>query len=179
MPVLCVSVMGKPEAFTAMPVQHGVWLNAWNDGYSGDANCAHPWPLPSESIGTLVLHHVTDVLVDREALFEDCFRVLVPGGQLFVLALNPLSPMRRTWWRNGIVSSEPSSLRIALRRKGFHCDTSTMGLGPVWSDTPDPTTGRGAGLRAAYLLHAEKRVIPLTPVRAKSVTHQIVPGLAK
>lgn len=179
MPVLCVSAMGKPAAFRDLSLQNSVWLSSWNSGYSGDANCSHPWPLPSESIGTLVLHHVTDILQDREALFEDCHRVLLPGGQLFVFALNPLSLARRWWWRSGIASSEPSSLRIALRRHGFHCDTSTMGFGPTWSDSPDESTARGAGARAAYLLHAEKRVVPLTPIRAKPARRQTLPGLAK
>lgn len=171
--------MGKPKAFAGLPLQSSLWLSMWNDGYSGDAQCANPWPLPSESIGTLLLHHLTDTLVDRDALLEDCHRVLLPGGQLFVFALNPLSPARRWWWRSGMVSSEPSSLRRALRRHGFHCDTSTMGFGPVWGGVADATTSRGAGVRAAYLLHAEKRVVPLTPVRAKPVRTHALPGLAK
>lgn len=179
MPVVCVSVMGKPGAFSALPLPSKVWLSAWNGGYGGDAHCTHPWPLPSESIGTLVLHHVTDTGIDRDALLEDCYRVLLPGGQLFVFALNPLSPVRRWWWRHRMRAAEPSSLRLALRRQGFHCDTSTMGFGPVWRDAADATSSRGAGTRAAYLLHAEKRTIPLTPLRAKPARAQAVPGLAK
>ncbi len=179
MPVLCASVMGKPTAFADLSLPSGLWLSAWQDGYTGDALCHHPWPLPSESIGTIVLHHLTDVRGDREALFQDCHRVLVPGGQLFVFALNPLSPARRWWWRCGIAASEPSSLRLGLRREGFHCDTSTLGFGPVWGNSPDTSSGRGAGARAAYLLHAEKRTVPLTPIRAKAAQPTVVPGLVK
>lgn len=179
MPVWVVSALGRPAAFGELPLHQGVWLTAWQGGYCGDATCTHPWPLPNESVGTLLLHHVTDCRVERSALLEDSYRVLVPGGQLFLFAMNPLSPMRRFWWRAGISASEPSSLRRALRTQGFHCDTSTMGYGPIWTADPDDRTSRGAGPRAAYMMHAEKRTIPLSPVRARPARTVTVPGLAK
>ena len=41
----------------------------------------------------------------------------------------------------------------------------TQGLGPTWTIAPEPVMQDGAGLRAAFLLRAEKRRLPLTPMR--------------
>jgi len=40
-------------------------------------------------------------------------------------------------------------------------------VGPRWDILPNASLQQGAGLRAAYLLRAEKRVTPLTPIRSR------------
>ncbi|MET0869635.1 MAG: hypothetical protein ABWY15_01965, partial [Methyloceanibacter sp.] len=51
-------------------------------------------------------------------------------------------------------------------------DTLSRGLGPTWSVAPDGAMQDGAGVRAAFLLRAEKRRSPLTPVRAPAARWQ-------
>ena len=43
----------------------------------------------------------------------------------------------------------------------------SQGLGPTWRETVSAAPQQGIGLRAAYLLRAEKRTLPLTPVRQR------------
>ena len=47
-------------------------------------------------------------------------------------------------------------------------DAVSLGLGPTWKIAPEPALQDGAGVRAAFLLRAEKRRSPLTPMRAPS-----------
>src|SRR3546814_2320618 len=47
------------------------------------ARCRLPLPLASESIGVVVLQHVAATGRSRSELFEECARVLAPGGRLW------------------------------------------------------------------------------------------------
>ena len=42
-----------------------------------------------------------------------------------------------------------------------------QGIGPQWSPTASPTLQSGVGLRAAFLQRAEKRALPITPIRPR------------
>ena len=135
--------------------------------FRGPVTCALPLPLSSESIGTVVLQHVVDGPVLPAALLEEAARVLVPGGRLWLLALNPLAPYRMRWTRQGPVASEPIRWRRRLRTAGLVPEAVSQGVGPRWAILPNATLQQGAGMRAAYLLRAEKRVLPLTPIRSR------------
>jgi SAM-dependent methyltransferase len=123
-----------------------------------------PLPMPAESRGTVVLQHVLDGAWDP-ALLDECRRVLAPGGRLWLFALNPLAPYRWSWRGTGLGGTEPVVWRRRLRRAGFVPETVSQGLGPRWHPRVDAALQSGAGLRAAYLLRAEKRAAGLTPVR--------------
>ena len=146
---------------------HGLALRLEGVHFDGPVRCALPLPIATEAVGTVVLQHVGDVCPDPAALLAECVRVLLPGGRLWLLAVNPMAPYRWRWSGNGVRGWEPVSWRRRLRTAGLVPEVVSQGVGPRWRPAPSPGLQDGAGLRAAFLLRAEKRVSPLTPVRAR------------
>ena len=68
---------------------------------------ALPLPLANESMATIVVQHAAAGGRRSAALFDECARVLLPGGRLWLFALNPLSPYRWRWNGNHLSASEP------------------------------------------------------------------------
>ena len=161
-PGLWLSPSGMGEAELDLPLLR---LRAAERGFEGDVRCGLPLPLPSESCGVVIVQHMADISAKPDLLLEECARVLVPGGRLWLLALNPLSPYRLRWRGQGPRVSEPVTWRRRLRAAGLAPDAISRGVGPTWSVVPEPAMQDGAGLRAAFLLRAEKRRSPLTPIR--------------
>ncbi len=141
-------------------------LHAAECGLAGDLRTGLPLPLASESCGVVVVQHLADLACDPGLLLEECARVLVPGGRLWLLVLNPLSPYRMRWQGQGPRVAEPVTWRRRLRAVGLQPEPVSQGLGPTWTVALDPAMQDGAGLRAAFLLRAEKRRVPMTPRRA-------------
>jgi SAM-dependent methyltransferase len=137
--------------------------------FHGPVRCALPLPFVSESMGTAVVQHVADGSVLPAALLEEVARVLVPGGRLWLLTLNPLAPYRMRWLRQGPSASEPVRWRRRLRTAGLEPEAVSQGVGPRWNSIPNASLQQGAGMRAAFLLRAEKRVVPLIPIRNRPV----------
>lgn len=133
-------------------------------GFHGQLRCGLPLPLASESCAIVVAQHPPGAGAGPE-LLDECARVLVPGGWLWLLSLNPLSPYRLRWRGHGLHAREPVTWRKRLRAAGLAPDSLTRGVGPVWEIAADPRLQDGVGLRAAFLLRAEKRRLPLTPLR--------------
>lgn len=152
----------------------GLRLVPATGGWSGDVRCGLPLPLASESIGVVVLQHVLRRDGTDAALLDECARVLVPGGRLGLFALNPLAPYRWRWRGQGLHAAEPLGWRRRLRTAGLEPEPLSQGLGPTWRESTDAGLQQGVGLRAAYLLRADKRVLPLTPVRRRRTP--VVPG---
>ena len=141
---------------------------AGDGGWRGDVHCGLPLPLPSETFGAVVLQHVARPAGARgPALLAEAARLLVNGGRLWLLVLNPLAPYRWRWRGTGITAAEPLAWRRRLRTAGLEPDPVSYGLGPKWDVLPSAAAQLGPGLRAAYLLRAEKRAVPLTPVRQR------------
>ena len=139
------------------------------DAFGGDLRCALPLPVASESCGVVLVQHLADASADPLGLLDECARVLLPGGWLWLLALNPLSPYRWRWRGQGLRVSEPVTWRRRLRTVGLVPDPVSQGIGPTWEVAHDPCLQDGAGLRAAFLLRAQKRRVPITPGRAQRV----------
>jgi SAM-dependent methyltransferase len=140
--------------------------------FAGDVHCDLPLPLAGEAIGTVILQHVAETYPGWQELLEECARVLIPGGRLWIFALNPLGLYRGRWSGNGLRSCEPVTWRRRVRAHDLQPEPVSIGLGPRWrvQAMPDPQTG--AGSRAAYLLRAEKQVIPLTRIRQPALRWQ-------
>jgi SAM-dependent methyltransferase len=154
----------------------GLRLHATGDGFSGDVRCGAVLPLASESCGVVVVQHLADISADPALLLAECARVLVPGGGLWLLALNPLAPYRLRWRGQGPMAVEPFTWRRRLRAAGLSPDPVSQGIGPTWAMSINSHLMDGAGLRAAFLLRAEKRRTPLTPLRATRKL-RLQPGL--
>ena len=99
-------------------------------------------------------------IVNPNWFFCNC-RLGVPA----LFALNPLAPYRWSWRGTGLGGTEPVTWRRRLRRAGFAPEAVSQGLGPRWNPQADGTLQSGAGIRAAYLLRAERRAAALTPIR--------------
>ena len=147
----------------------GIVLRSHPDGLGGQLHCGTALPLASEAIATVILQHALEDGPAWQELIEECARVLLPGGRLWVFALNPLSPFRRHWFGEGLRVVEPVTWRRRMRAHGLQPEAISQGIGPRWRTAAVPDLQHGAGVRAAYLLRAEKRVIPLTPVRQRAV----------
>lgn len=157
----------SPRSLAETPAGHGLCLQPDGGGWRGDVRCALPLPLANESVATVVLQHVARGR-DAAALLEECARVLVPGGRLWLFGLNALSPYRWRWTGSGLGASEPLPWRRRLRAAGLVPDPVSRGIGPRWQPACVPGEQHGPGLRAAWLLRAEKRVSALTPVRNRA-----------
>jgi SAM-dependent methyltransferase len=170
-------------ALRERPAQEWLWLAPVADAAAGHESIggqclfpAHwdrnqryrtPFSIPAESLGVVVLQHVADGAWDP-ALLEECRRLLAPGGRLLLFALNPLAPYRWNWRGTGLGGTEPVVWRRRLRRAGFLPGAVSQGIGPRWNPRVDDALQSGAGIRAAYLLRAEKCAAALTPVRNRN-----------
>jgi len=155
----------------AKPVSRGRGLRLTSDGpeWRGAVRCGLPLPIASESFGTVVLQHVIRPGAASELLLDECARILSPSGVLWLFALNPLAPYRWRWRHSGVKASEPLTWRRRLRTAGLAPAPISQGIGPRWSVATDSGTQDGPGLRAAYALRADKRTIPLTPIRNRGL----------
>ena len=160
--------LGPGPADEARPEGRGLRLEVSADGWQGPVRCALPLPLANESMATIVVQHAAASGTRGAALFAECARVLVTGGRLWLYALNPLSPYRWRWNGSHLGASEPMPWRRRLRAAGLQPDPVSQGLGPRWRVEVSPGLQQGPGLRAAYLLRAEKRSMPLTPLRLRA-----------
>lgn len=138
------------------------------DGWAGDLRCDLPLPVVSESCACVIVQHALDASQIASALLHECARILLPGGSLWLLALNPISPYRLRWQGQGLAASEPIRWRRRLRAAGLSPEPISQGVGPTWNMTPVLDVQEGAGLRAAFLLRAHKRRLPMTPMRKPS-----------
>lgn len=150
-----------------LPPGRGLALAGGGLGWRGAVACALPLPLPSESFGTVVLQHVHGDRAEATALVAEAARILVPGGCLWLFALNPLAPYRWRWKGSGLRAAEPLTWRRRLRGAGLQPDAVSRGIGPSWQVRLAEAPQDGPGLRAAYLIRSEKRTLPLTPTRAR------------
>jgi SAM-dependent methyltransferase len=157
-----------PAAQAIDSTGRGLQLQVTGDGWEGPLRCALPLPLANESVATVVVQHSAAVGRPGGVLIEECARVLVPGGRLWLYVLNPLSPYRWRWRGFGLRAAEPMRWRHHLRAAGLQPQGLSEGLGPRWRIEVAPDIQQGPGVRAAYLLRAEKRSIPLTPVRQRA-----------
>jgi len=156
-----------PVALPFAAEGRGVTLVAAERGWTGALTCDLPLPLFSESLGTVVLQHAVGGGERTSGLLAEAARVLVPGGRLWLFALNPLAPYRWRWRGLGLRAAEPLTWRRRLRTAGLQPDPVSQGLGPSWKVGVSEQPQNGPGLRAAYLIRAEKRTLPLTPLRPR------------
>lgn len=146
----------------------GLRLLSVAQAWEGTVRCRLPLPLANDTVATVVLQHVLHSGEPGRALLQECARVLLPGGRLWLFALNPLAPYRWRWQRSGLAASEPMLSRRRLRAAGLQPEPVSQGVGPRWRIQIVSDLQHGPGLRAAYLLRAEKRAWPLTPVRQRA-----------
>jgi len=158
-----------PGSGHRQPEGRGLRLAPDGQDWRGAVHCGLPWPIASESFGSVVLQHVVRTGAPSALLLEECARILSPGGVLWLFGLNPLAPYRWHWRASGLHASEPLTWRRRLRAAGLTPAPVSQGIGPRWRVAADTSSQDGPGMRAAYALRAEKRTIPMTPVRGRAL----------
>lgn len=152
----------------AASIGRGLRLCISAEGWRGPILCRLPLPIATESLGAVVLQHVTSLRnAGSGALLAECARALVPGGRLHLLALNPISPYRLRWQGRGLRGADAPHLRQLLRDVGLAPEPYAQGIGPQWATELSELPQAGAGLRAAYVQRADKRTIPMTLIRQR------------
>ncbi|MCC7247407.1 MAG: hypothetical protein IT473_02170 [Lysobacter sp.] len=152
----------------AANIGRGLRLCISAEGWRGPILCRLPLPIATESLGAVVLQHVTSLRnAGSGALLAECARALVPGGRLHLLALNPISPYRLRWQGRGLRGADAPHLRQLLRDVGLAPEPYAQGIGPQWAMELSELPQAGAGLRAAYVQRADKRTIPMTLIRQR------------
>ncbi len=148
----------------------GLVLRRNHSGFDGGVRCRLPLPFASEAFGAILIQHALDDGFAIDLVLDDCARMLMPGGTLWLAALNPWSPYRARWARSGLRARDPGGWQAALRRTGFAVESvSLQWLGPHWR-VAHGEVGVGAAdrLRAGIALTVNKRVhalIPPAPLR--------------
>lgn len=169
-PALPWAWLGAPAAPPPRIAGRGLLLRRDRRHWTGALRCGLPLPLASETFGAVLLQHVLDDGIDAGALLGECARVLVPGGTLWLAALNPWTPYRARWAGSGLQARGPGRWQVALRRAGFSVDAiSLQWLGPhLRVGHGEAGVGATDRLRAGLALTTSKRtwaVIPPAPLR--------------
>ncbi len=200
--VLAAEAAAMARALASMPSLPWLWIGACGAGapaldrprgvrlqhtgpgatalprYGGDLHCTVPWPIANDSVGMVLVQHAAEDIVDAQALLDECARVLVPGGTLWLSVLNPFSPYRARWWRGGLRVRGLGTWQSRLRRAGLVADSlSVQWLGPYWrTDRHDSGVAALDRLRAGVAITVVKRVhaaVPRHPLRRlRLATHR-------
>lgn len=150
------------------------------------ADCL-PWP--DNSFDVLLLPHTVDIYADTEALLTEAWRVLVPGGCVWVSGLNALG-----YWRFGarrlcrmLPLHTVGQMRQALQSTGFRVSGGRfMAYAAPWQRPPAqavPAAVEHMGNRwwphwaAVYGLRAEKELAGVHPDADLAAMLQQKPGL--
>ncbi len=168
-----------PNAGRAGCGRRGLALRPAADGLDGDLRCRLPLPLAGESVGDAVVLF-PESFACRATLLDECARVLLPGGRLWLCALNPFSPYRQRWRAAGLRAHPAARWRAGLRACGLaDADAGrAMRFGPVWRIGPGREDARLGALR---LIVMEKRAAaPIPPARVEPArwTAPLPAGLA-
>ena len=155
-----------------LPPPRGLLLRPAGDGYAGTVRCGLPLPLANECLGDVVLQHPGPQRAGP--LLEECARVLVDGGRLWLFLLNPWSPYRIRRL-HGLQAMSAAPWQQQLRACGLH-PGSPVYIGPKWRALAvgdEAATQPGAvedaaspmaPLRACCVVVAEKRgLAPVAP----------------
>lgn len=149
------------------PAPRGLLLRTDGGHYHGTVRCRLPLPVASGCVGNVVLQHLP--AAGLQPLLEECQRVLLDGGRLWLCTFNPYSPYRlRAGWAGW--SAAPVTAWIQrLQALGLVAVAPPRCVGPRWR----PRQGAGnpgggtASLRAGCVLEFEKRAsAPAGPVPA-------------
>lgn len=162
--------IGAPAVPAPTAGGRGLLLRRDGDGLLGGVRCRLPLPLASETFGAVLLQHALDDDCDVAAILGECARIIVPGGLLWLAALNPWTPYRARWARTGLRARDPGTWQSHLRRAGFVTNSVRLQwLGPRWRvGHGEAGVGARDRLRAGLALSVSKRahgVIPGAPLR--------------
>lgn len=169
-------------------------LNKENDNINSLSGALESLPILSDSVDVVVLSHTLEQASHPHEVLRESHRILIPEGHLVITGFNPIS-MWGAWYSSkklmGSISRQgkmlsPSRVKDWLKLLNFQIIGGRMFYfrPPVdhekfnqktrfmekWGEHCWPFLG------GAYTLVAVKRVIPVTPIRAKWKPERIWQG---
>ncbi|MDM3871185.1 methyltransferase domain-containing protein [Porticoccus sp. W117] len=150
-------------------------------------------PLPSDTIETVIAHHVLEFSPKPHMVLNEIARVVAPGGHIVLFVLNPFSVQGLLKWPAALFRKSPHyrhhSLRLGraidwLRLLSFKpVVVKRGGFGPLQEQSDDSWLrrwGYGLGLPggAFYTIVARKQVAKVIPPKADLLKNLKVPNLA-
>lgn len=136
-------------------------------GYQGSVRCDLPLPVASGCIAHVVVQHAPSR--GLQALLEECERVLLDGGRLWLCTFNPYSPYRLRAGLAGVAARPLGAWIQRLHALGLVAVAPPRCVGPRWRprESAGNPGGGAASLRAGCVLEFEKRALaPVGPVPA-------------
>ncbi len=149
------------------PSSRGLFLSPAAGRYRGALHCGLPLPLASGCIGNVVVQHVPGARL--QPLLEECERVLLEGGRLWLCTFNPCSPYRLRAGLAGLSAAPVLAWIQRLGALGLVPAERPRCVGPRWRprESAGNPGGGTASLRAGCVLEFEKRArAPVGPVPA-------------
>ena len=92
--LLQMSINDELDICVGNRLQHAFTLSPSVAPKRAQASCNfEALALPEDSIDVVVLHHVLEFCADPHQVLREVKRVLIPNGKLFVISINPYSPL--------------------------------------------------------------------------------------
>lgn len=155
-----------PADWTPPPAR-GLLLHGGTGAYLGSLRCGLPLPVASGCIANVVVQHAPSP--GLQPLLEECERVLLEGGRLWLCTFNPCSPYRLRAGPAGLAARPLTSWIRRLQALGLIAAAPPRCVGPRWfpRESAGNPAGGTASLRAGCVLEFEKRALaPVGPVPA-------------
>ena len=180
--LLQIGCWGAPDQFIRYARTQRQALIDWRPGTGADLIC-DPAALAvvSDSIDAVVLPHTLERIPSPHALLREVDRVLRADGQIIVLTFAPTGPwgVRHLLSPGGYPAGQKRMIREGRLRDWLELLSFEVGLARRYCHTLPLEQFRQFGtfpkeewaqrwlpmLSGGYLLHAQKRVHPLTPIR--------------
>jgi SAM-dependent methyltransferase len=92
--LLQMSINDELDICVGNRLQHAFTLSPKMGPRCAQASCHfEALALPADTIDVVVLHHVLEFCADPHQVLREAKRVLIPNGKLFVIGINPFSPL--------------------------------------------------------------------------------------
>lgn len=180
--LLQIGCWGCPSAFLRYGRTQRRNVIDWRPGEGVDLVCEpSALAIAADSVDAVILPHTLERIASPHALLREVDRILRPDGQLIVLSFAPTGPWglrhllapggypfgQRRMIREGRLSDWLELLSFEISTARRYCHTLPLeGVRRFGTFPKEDWAQRWLPMLAGgYLLHAQKRVHPLTPIR--------------
>lgn len=163
--LLCLGETGTAEWLKGCPVRYAISVNP-----KGRMICPRTiqgsytdLPIQSSSIDVAFLPHLLDNEKNPELILQEIWRVLIPGGTLVVMGVNPYSFLGIKYFTRLL---SLSGLSRHLKNLQFEMiEKNTFFFQPIPEEIGKKWCANRGGI---YLLTAKKQVVSMTPIETSA-----------
>ena len=163
--LLYLGETGTSEWLTGCPVRYAISVNS-----SGRVICPRTiqgsymdLPIQTSSIDVAFLPHLLDNEKNPELILQEIWRVLIPGGTLIVMGVNPYSFLGMKHFMHLL---SLSGLSRYLKNLQFEIiEKKTFFFRPISEEAGKKWSPNRGGI---YLLAAKKQVVGMTPIETSA-----------